>query len=57
LNAATNKVERNAKVLALYMALGPSNTTWRVAFSDELRRWQVAGRQASWGSFKKRCAW
>ena len=57
MNAATNKVERNAKVLALYMALGPSNTTWRVAFSDELRRWQVAGRQASWGSFKKRCAW
>src|SRR5471030_1594431 len=46
------KVEGNSKVPVLYTPLGLSNTTWKVAFGDGLRRRQVRCRQASWGSLK-----
>ena len=42
MNVASHKVEGNAKVPVLYTPLGLSNTTWKVAFGDGLRRRQAA---------------
>lgn len=42
MNAAAHKVEGNAKVAVLYMALELSDKTWKVVFGDGVRRRQVA---------------
>lgn len=42
MNAAAHRVEDNAKMPVLYMALELSDKTWKVVFGDGVRRRQVA---------------
>ncbi len=41
MNAATHGTEVNASAPVLYMALEPSNKTWRLALRDGVKRRQV----------------
>ena len=42
MNHATHATEGSVSALVLYMALELSNKTWRLAFSDGAKRWQVS---------------
>jgi transposase len=42
MNHATHATEGSVSAPVLYMALELSNKTWRLAFSDGAKRWQVS---------------